>query len=59
MKPKQRTRPTATAVLPALAPGEYRVEVGIPDPATGAPGIALAMDAPESGLWYLPFSIGP
>jgi hypothetical protein len=45
------------AELPALPPGEYLVEVGIIDPATGAPGIALAMDAPVSGLWYTLFSI--
>lgn len=49
----------AAAELPDLAPGEYLVEIGIIDPATGAPGIALAMDAPESGLWYALFSIRP
>jgi hypothetical protein len=39
------------ATIPPQA-GAYTVWVGILDPATDEPGVALAMDVNQSGLWY-------
>ncbi len=41
-----------TAALPPMT-GPYTLRVGILDPATNQPGVALAMDAEQDGLWYV------
>ena len=43
--------------LEGLGGGSYQVDVGILDPATGQPGVALAMDVPQSDLWYRLFRL--
>jgi hypothetical protein len=42
------------SVSVALPPqtGAYTLRVGIVDPTTGEPGVALAMQASQDGLWY-------
>ena len=45
---------TTVPVTVALRPqtGSYTLRAGILDPATGQPGVALAMQAEQDGLWY-------
>ena len=41
-----------TIPLAGLPAGDYTLCAAILDPETGAPGVRLAMDALENGLWY-------
>lgn len=38
---------------------ECRIETAILDPQTGEPGVRLAMDAPQDGLWYHLMTVAP
>ena len=42
---------TVTDALPPMT-GSYILRVGILDPAANQPGVALAMDTEQDGLWY-------
>ena len=44
---------TVDVDLDGLTQGEYEVEVAIPDPETGTPGVLLAMDSKIQSGWYL------
>lgn len=50
--PDQPLSVSLTLPLPAGAAGAYTLWVGILDPDTGEPGVALAMKAPQRKLWY-------
>ena len=56
MPGEQATMKLALGSPPASA---VRVELAIPDPDTGEPAVALAMDVPERSGWYELFGIGP
>ncbi|MDD3214725.1 MAG: DUF4832 domain-containing protein [Eubacteriales bacterium] len=50
---------TETVDIAGFGPGAVTIDVGIPDPQTGEPGVALAMDAPEDGGWYRLMTVAP
>ena len=51
---------TANMLLPreALSSEANDISIGIIDPHTGVPGVALSMITDEEGLWYTLLSIG-
>lgn len=47
----------ADVLLHGLDDGSYQVDIGILDPVTSQPGVALAMEAPQKDGWYRLFQL--